>query len=236
MALPKVDHPLYDFIIPSTKKSIKIRAMLSKEERLLLMAKESEQPDDILEAIKQACNNCMIGTMDADELSIFDLELLFIKLRAYSVSNMIQVSYKDGEDEQVYDFQIDLGNIAVKFPDHLDKIIKVDDKISIRMKYPPASLYSNKEFLRADGKKIMDLLVMSSIDAVLDHGTEVRFASATEPEIKEFLDSLPIPVFEKIREFLTNLPTVYHEITYKNKMDHERKIVLSTLNDFFTLR
>ena len=119
-------------------------------------------------------------------------------------------------------------------------MIKIDDKTSLRMKMPPASLYTNREFLAAQkagsGKIVLDTLVRNSLDAVVQDNTAVNFEGSSKEEMETFLDDLPIPVHEKIRLFLSDLPTVYHEITYTNKKGNERKIVLNTLSDFFTLR
>jgi hypothetical protein len=238
--LPKINHPILKLTIPSTEQEIQARPMLGKEEKLLLMAKESQDDEDILIAIKQCVNNCILDKIDIDKLTIFDLEYLFIRLRAHSVAETIKVSYKDNEDEDVYDFDIDLLKVNVKFPEKMDKMIKIDDKTSLRMKMPPASLYTDKEFLAAqktgNGKLVLDSLVRNALDAVVQNNTAIAFEGNTKEEMETFLDDLPIPVHEKIRGFLTDLPTVYHEINYTNKKGNERKIVLNTLSDFFTLR
>ena len=99
MILPKISYPVYDVEIPSTKMPIKVRPMLAKEEKILLMAKETADDNEILLSIKQVVNNCILANnIDIDKLTIFDIEFLFIKLRAWSVSNMSEVSYRDAED------------------------------------------------------------------------------------------------------------------------------------------
>jgi len=118
MALPKITHPMFDVIIPSTKTKIKIRPMLVKEEKILLMAKNGEEETEILAAVNQVVNNCIITDgIDVDKLALFDVEYLFVKIRAVSVSNVSKVSYKDNEDEKIYDFEVDLNNVEVKFPE-----------------------------------------------------------------------------------------------------------------------
>jgi hypothetical protein len=220
--------------------------MLGKEEKLLLMAKESANDDDIMLSIKQVVNNCILEPdFDVNKLTIFDLEFLFIRLRALSVNNIIKVSYIDNEDAEkaggdtknaTYEFEIDLNKVNIKWPEKVNKRIVVNDQINIQMKYPDATLYSNKEFLAAQGRVIIDLLIQNCVDKVFEGMTGYDFATSSPEEIQTFLESLPITAIEKMREFLINLPTVYHEISYKNKQDHERKVVLQTLNDFFTLR
>ena len=107
--LPKIQYPVHTIIVPSTKKKVNFRPFLVKEEKILLMAKESEKDSDILMAVKQIVNNCSTDPkFDVNSLSIFDLEYIFLKLRAASVDNTIKISYKDLEDDKVYDFEIDL--------------------------------------------------------------------------------------------------------------------------------
>jgi len=234
--LPKITAPLAELEIPSTKKTIKVRAMLGKEEKLLLMAKESNTDNDIMLAIKQVVNNCIVDKFEIDSLTIFDLEFMFIRLRAISVNNIVKLSYLDNEDQETYDFEIDLNKINVKWPDKNNKRFGVNDQITIQMKYPDATLYSNQEFHAAQGREAMDILIKNCIDKVYEGMTAYDFATASPDEVSTFMDSLPITAIEKMREFLTNLPTIYHEITYTNKKSHERKVELTTLNDFFTLR
>jgi hypothetical protein len=262
MALPKIDQPLYDLELPSTKQPLKVRPMLAKEEKLLLMAKESKDENDILGAIKQVVNNCIVTkNVDVDRFAIFDLEYLFLRLRAFSVSNLIDVHYRDNEDYNVmynklkasgvpdqqadsealkhasYQFQIDLNKVEVKFPDpEPDKMIQVNDAITIRMRRPSASLYSNKQFLDADEKHKLDLLIFNCIDAVVQDTTAVPFDKESLEDQVKFLADLPIPVMEKVREYLLQQPNVNYEIKYTNKEGTERTIPFQSLNDFFTLR
>ncbi len=245
MPLPKVNQPITEIEVPSTKKHIKVRPMLGKEEKVLLIAKESADENDVLLAVKQVINNCILEQeFDIDKLSIFDLEFLFIKLRALSVNNIIKVSYIDNEDiaqgvkenDATYSFEIDLNKVKIKWPEKINKRIVVNEQINIQMKYPDATLYSNKEFLNTQGRQAVDMLIQNTIDKVFEGTVAYDFANNSPEDTQTFLDSLPISAIEKMREFLVNLPTVYHEINYKNKQDHERKVVLSTLNDFFTLR
>ena len=118
----KIDYPIYTIEIPSTKQKARFRPFLVKEEKLLLMAKESENSADILTAVKQIVNNCAIDpNFDVDKLAVFDLELIFIKLRAFSVDNIIKVAYKDLEDEKIYNFDIKLDEVSVIFPENNEK-------------------------------------------------------------------------------------------------------------------
>jgi hypothetical protein len=237
MALPKISHPMFDVVIPSTKKKIKIRPMLVKEEKILLMAKTSDDPTAILPGVKQVVNNCIVdGDIDVDKLALFDIEYLFIKIRSFSVSNVVKVSYRDNSDDKVYDFEIDLNGVEVQFPKSIEKTVKMTDTTGIIMKYPEASLYSDEEFLNSAPEEIIENLITRCIDKVYD-GDEIFDAKTfTLKEIKEFVEQLDINTYDKMKVFLTDLPKLYHKLEYKNSKDEDREIVMSSLNDFFTLR
>ena len=112
MALPKIDKPLFNLRIPSQNREVQSRPFVVKEEKILLTAQQSGQSKDIMMAIKQVLQNCIVEPdFDADDLTTFDVEYMFLKLRARSVNNVIEVSYRDNEDDKVYDFKIDLDEV-----------------------------------------------------------------------------------------------------------------------------
>ena len=255
MSLPKIQSILYDLEIPSTKQAIKVRQLRARDEKILLTAKESsgtveEKNLEILKSIKQAINNAIVtpGIL-VDYLAIFDIEYLFIKLRALSVSNIIEASYHDNEEMQEwqnkdndhkglmpepYTFKIDLDKVSIKWPEGVEKTIEIpNSNVKILLKYPDASLYTNQEFLKSSGESLINYLIQNSL-AEIQEGDE-RWYPEKMPlsEVMEFLNELPMTVYDKIRGFLANLPHVQYEIKYKNKFDHERTIVLATLSDFF---
>jgi hypothetical protein len=235
MSLPKIEYPIYNINVPSLKKTYTFRPFLVKEEKLLLMAKESDNPSDSLSAIKQVVNNCLLEKLDINKLSIFDLEFIFLKLRAVSVDNKIKVSYKDSEDNKVYDFEIDLNTIEVNYPENIDNVIKINDKVGMTMKYPSASLYDDKEFLSLE-KDYMFELIIRCIDNVFVEDEIYNVKDYKRQELEEFLENLDIKTFESVNEFLMTAPKIEHTIEYKNEMGNDRKIVLSSLNDFFSWR
>ncbi len=236
MALPKIIHPLFSVVVPSTKKSIQIRFMLQKEEKLLLMAKESGDPAGILEALRQVVNNCVVSEgFNIDSISIFDLEYVFIKLRAVSVSNITKVSYKDNADGEVRDFDIDLDKVTVEFPKEPPAKIIVNEAIYLTTKYPSCKMYSDKDFLNSSGQESISKIIASVIDKVYN-GTDITdFSEATSEEQQEFIGNLPVSVYDKLREYVYSLPHLHYELKYTDTKGEEKKIVLSTLNDFFTL-
>lgn len=237
MALPKISHPLFDVVIPSNKKKTKIRPMLVKEEKILLMAKMGNDPTEILSSIKQVVNNCLIDDMiDVDKLSLFDVEYLFIKIRAISVDNVTKVSYKDNSDEKIYNFEVKLDEVTIKYPEKVEKNIKISDEMAISLKYPEAELYSDKEFMNLPVEKLIDALILRCIDKVYV-GEEVFDARiSSETELNDFIENLDIESYGKIRQFFAVLPTLYYKIEYKNEKGEQRVIEMTKLTDFFTLR
>jgi hypothetical protein len=143
MSLPKINHPLFKLTIPSIKKDVRFRPFLVKEEKILLMAKTAGNDADIILAIKQIVNNCAADAINIDKMTIFDLEYLFLKIRSQSVNNVVEVSYRDFEDDKVYDFQVDLEKVTMKQPEKVSNNIKTGKNSGIILKYPEASLYED---------------------------------------------------------------------------------------------
>lgn len=237
MALPKIEHPIHKLKIPSTKKQFSFRPFLVKEEKLLLMAKESKSPVDILTSIRQIVNNCSLDNkFDIDKLALFDLEYLFLKLRAVSVDNIVKVAYKDLDDNKIYSFEVDLNEVEVKFPSKkVDNIVKINEHSGIIMKYPPASLYGDKKFLEQSEEHMFDLIVRC-VDKIYSNEEIYEAKDLETNEIEEFLESLDINTFKGIQEFLLSTPKINKVLTYENEKGKKKRIVLKSLNDFFTWR
>lgn len=236
MPLPKVKHPIFEFSVPSTGKKESFRPFLVKEEKLLLMAKTSEDPADALRAVKQVVNNCSLSqSFNVDALTMFDLEYLFLQLRAVSVSNVVKVSYMDNDDQQVYDFQIDLKDVTVEFPDNVDKVIKINDEMGMVMRWPSAALFDDREYMKSGDQAFYELVVRC-IDKIYDGDEVFDPRDYGAQEIEEFLDSCGFDTFEKVQKFMASVPRLYHRLEYTNSNGKDRVIELTSLTDFFTLR
>lgn len=232
--LPKIDQPIFNINMPSTNEIFKFRPFLVKEEKLLLMAKESGIISDILIAIKQIISNCAVDKkFNIDKIALFELEYIFLKLRSFSVNNVIKVAYKDNEDEKIYDFEIDLNSVEVKFPKNIENVIKITEKSGIIMRYPPATLYDDKEFLNLEKDYLFELIVRC-MDKIYNEEEVYEAKDYKKEELSEFLEDLNIKTFESIQKFLLETPKLEYVIKYKNALDHDREITLSSLNDFFT--
>lgn len=232
--LPKVDKPLFELTIPSTKTVTKFRPFVVREEKILLIAQQSGQEKDILLAIKQVLNNCAADAkFDVNKLATFDLEYLFLKLRAKSVNNMIEVSYRDTEDDKIYSFKIDLDEVNMLDEKNTNNKIVVNDTVGIVMKYPSVDILGNAP-VEAGPTELVEYMVRSCIDSVYDTDNVYPAADYTTEELTEFIDSLDIDTFNRIRDFFDNLPQMYYKLEYVNTMGNAQKIEMTTLSDFFT--
>lgn len=234
--LPKIDKPIYKIEIPSLKKEEPFRPFLVKEEKLLLMAKDSEDQSDILSAINQVVNNCSLNpNLKIDELTLFDLEYIFLKLRSFSVNNIVKMSITDYEDGKEHEVEIDLNSVSVFFPENNNKTIEINKKTGLIMKYPSARLYKDKDFLNITDEYLFELMIRC-VDKIYDGDQVFESSDYTPKQIGEFLENLDLKTFNKIKEFLDSTPKLKHVINYKNSLGNEKKVELNSLNDFFTWR
>lgn len=236
MALPKIQSPTFEVIIPSINKEVTFRPFLVKEEKILLMAQQSADEKEIIKAIKQVVNNCCLDDkLDIDKLATFDLEYLFLKLRARSVNNIVEIVYKDFEDDKEYKISVNLDDVEVVMPKKIDKNVKINKKSGILMKYPSVAIVD--EIKQFDNEvELLNFFIIKCIDEIYDENDVYPASEQTEEELKDFIDNLDVKTFDKIREFMENMPKLEHKVTYKNSLGNEKNVTLSTLNDFFMLR
>ena len=232
MPLPKLDQPLFDMTIPSTGKKVIFRPFLVKEEKILLIAQQSGNDTEIIRAIKQILNNCVQDDLDLDSLAIFDLEYMFLKLRSKSVNNIVKLSYRDNEDGEVYDFELDLDTIEIEMPEHVNSKIEITKNVGMTMRYPTASITDHMKNFDNE-VDLMTFFIVNCIDTIYDEENVYVADEFSEEEITEFLDGLDVKSFEKIRGFFESIPRLYHKIEYKNSINSDRSIELTSLKDFF---
>lgn len=232
--LPKIDKPLFEMNVPSQNKKVTFRPFLVKEEKILLIAQQGGEEKEIIRALKQILQNCIQDTdFNVEDLTTFDLEYMFLKLRSKSVSNVVKLQYQDNEDEKIYDFEIDLDTIEVQFdPKHTNKI-QITDDIGMIMKYPSVNIVNDAP-QTGDPVEVMDHLIRSCVDKIYDSENVYDVKDYSKEEVNAFLDDLTIEAYDKIREFFDTLPKMYHELNYTNDNGNERKIELTGLRDFFT--
>lgn len=232
MALPKIQTPIFFIRIPSTKKEFKFRPFLVKEEKLLLMAQNSSDIEEVT-ALMQIINNCCLDDIDIDNLTTFDVEYIFLKLRARSVNNIVNLKYRDTEDDKIYEFDLNLDEIEVIFDENHSNKIQINDEVGVILKYPNLTVGEKVSKINNESDLLNSILI-NCIDVIYDKDKVYPAKESTEQELIEFIENLDTKSFKKIEEFFLTMPKLYHEIKYKNSLDHERTIKLSTLKDFFT--
>lgn len=231
MALPKIKHPTYAVTIPSTKQEVNIRPFTVQEEKLLMMAKSSENSEDIINAVKQIIRNSVIENIDVDKLATFDIEYLFLKLRAKSVGEVVELEYKVPETEEIIKFKVNLDDIKVKINEKHQNKFNINGDIGIMMRYP--TLNEIKTIEQSDNQEEAVLNVLfTCIDKIYDK--ENVYNDFTDEELQDFVNSLPLDSMQKIRDFFETMPAVEHEVKLKNKDGKTIDVVLKGLNNFFS--
>lgn len=234
MTLPKIDKPLFDVLVPSLKREVTFRPFVVREEKILLTAQQSGQDKDIILAIKQVIQNCIQdASINVNNLAIFDLEYIFLKLRSRSVNNVVQLSFRDNDDQQLYEFEVDLEEVDMLIPAKVDNNIKITDTAGIIMKYPSIDIVNNIE-KDATAEQVLDALMRNCIKEIYDAETVYNAKEYTDEQLQEWINDLDVRTFDQVREFFEGAPRVYYKIEYTNANGDERMIELSSLNDFFT--
>ena len=234
MPLPKIEQPLFEMTIPSTEKKIIYRPFLVREEKILLMAQQSGNAMDIIRALKQIITNCVQDNIDVDALATFDLEYMFLILRSTSVNNIVNLSYRDNEDDQVYKFDVDLNDIKIIKDPANNPNIQISDTIGIKLRYPNVNLTESIDQYETEAD-ILSYFITNCIESIYDANSVYLASDYTKEELDEFFDGLDIKTFEKVKLFFDTMPKMRYTIKYQNSLGHDREIELSTLQDFFTL-
>jgi hypothetical protein len=239
MSLPVIATPLYELVLPSTGKKYKYRPFLVKEEKILLMALEGGNTNEIINAITEIIKVCVKG-IDTEKIAIFDLEYIFLRLREKSIGEEISlyvrhingINSKGVGCDQSQEIKVNLTGVDIlKDPEHKNKI-QLTDSIGVVMKYPTIALMEEVgEFNASSAFSIIE----RCIDYIYDNDKTYPVSECGPNELKEFIDSLSHTQFEKIEKFFSTLPKLRHESKWIcKKCGVEETIVLEGLNDFFT--
>jgi hypothetical protein len=196
------------------------------------MAQQGEN-NDILFSLKQIINNCCFDDLNVDDLTTFDLEYVFLKLRSRSVNNIAKLRYRDNEDDEVYDFEVNLDEVEIKFDPENDKKIQINDEVGMILKFPSVKITEKMSSI-TDQNELLNKILIHTIDVIYDKENVYPAKESTEQELIDFLENLDTKSFKKIEQFFTTMPKLYHELHYKNSLGHDRVIKLSSMQDFFT--
>ena len=238
MPLPKISTPTYELELPSTGQTIKYRPFLVREEKLLVLALESEDTKQITNAIKTVIKNCIeTKGIKVESLPTFDIEFLFLNIRGKSVGEEIEVNIICPDDEEtLVPVSINVDDIQVqKNPDH-NKQIKVDDSIMMEMKYPSLDQFIKSNFdFTADNTMDQSFdLISSCIDKIYTEDEVWAAGDVTKKELTEFLDQMNSSQFKEIEKFFETMPKLSHKVKVKNpNTEVESEVVLEGLSSFF---
>jgi hypothetical protein len=237
MPLPKISTPTYELELPSSKKTIKYRPFLVKEEKILILAMESEDNKQIADAVKTVIANCIITrNVKVDELSTFDIEYLFLNIRGKSVGETVDVLITCPDDNQTQvPISINLDDIhVITSPEH-SRDIKLDDNLTMRMKYPSLNEFIKNNF-KAGDVSVEDTfdLIASCVEQVYSEEESWSTSDCSKKELFEFIDQLSSKQFKEIEKFFETMPKLSHTITVKNPNTKvESTVVLEGLTSFF---
>ena len=237
MPLPKIATPTYELVIPSTKKKIKYRPFLVKEEKVLIIAMESEDPSQIAEAVKDVIKSCIISRgVKVEELSTFDIEYLFLYIRGQSVGEEVEVLVTCPDDGITkVPVVIGLDEIQVQFDENHSRDIRLDDTLTMRMKYPSMEEFVKNNFSMTDVNLDETFnVIMSSIEQIYNEEESWTTKDCTKKELRDFVEGLSSKQFKDVENFFATMPKLSHTITITNPNTNvDSEVVLEGLASFF---
>lgn len=239
MPLPTIATPTYELELPSTKKKIKYRPFLVKEEKILIIAMETEDPKQIANAVKSVISNCILTKgVKIDELATFDIEYIFLNVRGKSVGEDIEVLVTCPDDGMTQvPTLINLDEIQVKISPEHSRDIKLDDNLSLRMRYPSLNEFIKSNFNVEDASVSVDdtfELISNCMEQIYNQEESWSASEHSKKELAEFLEQLNSKQFKEIEKFFETMPKLSHTFTVRNpNTGVESEVVLEGLTAFF---
>ena len=246
MALPVLNTPIHELTLTSTGETIKFRPFLVKEEKILLMALESDNENEMLGAMKQIISNCVINDIDIEKLPLFDVQYIFLQLRVQSVGEVstLRFQHSDGtnskgeECSHIQNIEINIGKIKPEALDGHNRKIQLTDDVGVVMEYPRIDLYQKlSELEKEQNPNMMDAVIdifIDSIEMIYQKDETFYKDDHSKEELEEFLSSLNNEQFEKIRSFFGTMPYIRHYEEYTcDKCGCVENIVIQGIEDFF---
>ena len=237
MPLPKINTPTYELSLPSNGKKIKYRPFLVREEKILIMALETENQKQITDAVVEILDACiMTRGVKVQNLATFDIEYIFLNVRSKSVGETINVNIICPDDEKTsVEVPIDLESIKVKKDKSHTNIVKIDDNLSLKLKYPSMDQFIESNFESTDDtiKNTMKVIT-SSIDMIFSEEESWNASESTEKELEDFIEQLNSKQFQTIEKFFDTMPKLSHKVKVTNpKTNVESTVILEGLAAFF---
>ena len=239
MPLPKINTPTYELTLPSNNKKIKYRPFLVREEKILIMALETENSEDISNSVVDILSECILTKgVDVTKLATFDIEYLFLNVRSKSVGETVEVNIVCPDDEKTsVEVSIDLDSIKVQKTRGHKTTVKLDDQYSMKLKYPALNEFIGNNFDTADVNvvdKSLDMIT-SCIEMIYDEEESWAASDSTKQELEEFIEQLNSKQFKSIEKFFDTMPKLSHTVKVINPTTEvESEVVLEGLASFFT--
>ena len=238
MPLPKVNTPTYELVLPSTGKKLKYRPFLVREEKILIMALESENVKQITEAVIEILESCILTKdFEINDLATFDLEYLFLNVRSKSVGETVEINVTCPDDNKTtVPMSIDLDAIKVKKDKKHKNTIKLDETLSLKLKYPSVVQFIENNFEASEKSEVSNTLdmIISCIDTIYTEEESWSASESTTKELEDFVDQLNTKQFKMIEDFFATMPKLTHSIKVKNPTTEvESTVVLEGLAAFF---
>ena len=232
MSLPKIDTPTFMTTIPSLKKKIKFRQFVVKEEKILLIAQESKDDKQILDAVRQVINNCIISDVDVNDLTLFDIEYLLIQLRSKSVNNLVEFKITDDYEKQV-DISIDLNDIQlITYPEHSNKV-ELGEGITLFLRYfklDQMEVFTDHE--TSPTNMLLDLFV-DALDKLVVGDEVYIMDEQTKEERMDFIDNLSPESMTKMKSFFDTTPKINHRVDYLDSKGEAKYFHIDGFKAFF---
>ncbi len=235
MALPKIDVPRYPVTIPSSGEELMMRPYLVKEEKVLLLALESQDPKQIAMAIRNLITSCIEGNLDIDVLDSFDIEKLFLELRAISVGDEIKLTSQCSECEHVNEVGLKTSDVNLTDYNPEANTIRLTESVGVTMRYPTAELLAEIGVEEIDSITGLMSLIVGCVNTIFDEENVYDVKKESNEEVQDFLDSLTSDQFQKVAAFFGDIPKLEYNLSYEcEKCNHENETVLRGLASFFT--
>jgi hypothetical protein len=232
MALPKIDLPLMECIQPSTGEKVKYRPFTVKEEKILLVAQEADDPAAEILAMKQVVNNCFID-LNIDEIPMFDLEYLIMILRSASVDNILQFVVTDPDTEERVELELNLDEIKLTNEEEHSKEIKLNDDYTLFLKYPTIDSFVRVAQMGIGDQLTTYYIMTSCLDKVASEDEIEYFKDYSDEEVEDFMNGLSSDILNKVVRFFETMPKLRHELPYTNKEGKEQTFVVEGARSFF---
>ena len=236
MALPRLNTPTYELEVPSTDEKIKYRPFLVKEEKILMIAMESKDNAQIVNAVKDIVTSCTFDKLNIATMPMFDVEYIFLQIRAKSVGEISKLKILCPDDKKTYaNAEVDLTEVEVHVDDKHTNKIELTDSMGMIMTYPTIDSFTETGIQTINAENMIEVISSCVLQIYEDNGEKVFHAKdQTKKELAEFIESMNTSQFRKMQLFFDTMPKLKHDIMVKNpKTKKESKITLTGLNDFF---